>query len=107
MSGKDAYLGKGVYLTTLGPENNSKAEIAINNYDGVALPLNQLEKVSFVVCVKLDDEDKRLFDGRETLGGRNVFIFRDDVDLAGDEGIKEWEVKEVKGVNLTYLTNRK
>ena len=89
VTARDAFLGKGVYLTSMSPDEG-KREIALNNWDGSSrsTAFNRLRKGRLDFYVKIEiplDHDKRwtILNGFERLG-RDIFLFRNE-DIVLDD----------------------
>jgi len=75
MSNEDVHYGNGVYLTTLGPQNSTKKQIAKNNWQNTNASTMRKLKNHFLLVIP----DSDIKDTKAT--GRNIFLFGHRNDL--------------------------
>lgn len=86
VSNKDAIYGKGVYLTKLGPQNKSKYEIAMNNYDSAWNQGLSEGKVDCFIRITIpDSEVKQASSARDIYIYPNADIYLDDYDWSSGD----------------------
>ncbi len=110
ISHRDAFLGQGVYLTSMPPWlatafyfrrvflkvyllfRLGKRAIAMNNYDGQTV--RKLERVVRAIKVTLNREKLISGQGHWKFRGRDVYLYRGDLHLDGPDVI-DWEIVDV------------
>ena len=70
LSNKDALYGEGVYLTRLDPQNESKFEIAMNNYDGGWLQGLREGKIDCYIKIIIPDSQVK-----EAPSDRDIYVY--------------------------------
>ena len=77
LNGPDAVFGKGVYLTSLSPQDRTKGGIAKNNYDGGEKPMLEAGRVNYWFEFNIEDETK--LTRCEDPDKRNIWLLKDDL----------------------------
>ena len=86
LSNKDACYGEGVYLTKLDPRNESKYEIAMNNYDKRALQGLREGKIDCYIKITIPDSQvKQAPSDRDIYVYPNADILLDNYDWSSGD----------------------
>ena len=98
---KDCVYGDGVYLTTLNPEDFSKADLARNNYGGLWQKRLSDGRLDYYVEIEIPFSELRLTRCQTQDESRDVYLYTGDLELkefrwqAGQNS--QWTYSEVLG----------
>jgi len=98
---RDCVYGNGVYLTTLNPEDFSKADLAKNNYGGGWRKRLSDGRLDYYIEIEIPFSDLKLEKCKTSDTDRDVYLYSGDLDLtrfqwqSGEN--TSWSYSEVLG----------